>query len=67
MRGLSVIRAVSRCALVLGIGVPTLAWGEGFPAMARVASGFGYYNVDRGFDDRMALYGTLDAFASYHD
>nr|WP_239690114.1 porin [Pseudomonas sp. NFPP33] len=35
--------------------------------MARVASGFGYYNVDRGFDDRMALYGTLDAFASYHD
>ncbi len=54
-------------APTLGMGLSLQASAEGFPALARVASGFGYYNVDKGFDDRMALYGTLGAFTSYHN
>ncbi|NWL45064.1 porin [Pseudomonas hunanensis] len=54
-------------ALVVGVGLPATGLAEGFPAIGRVASGFGYYNVDKGFDDKLKVYGTLDAFVNYQD
>jgi predicted porin len=53
--------------MMIGLGLAQGANAEGFPALGRVASGFGYYNVDKGYDDKLKLYGTVDAFASYHD
>jgi predicted porin len=47
--------------------VPVASQAEGFPSIARVASGFGYYNVDKGFDDKLKIYGTVDAFVNYQD
>lgn len=53
--------------MMIGLGLAQGANAEGFPALGRVASGFGYYNVDKSYDDKLRLYGTVDAFASYHD
>nr|WP_310194880.1 porin [Pseudomonas hunanensis] len=53
--------------MLLGLGLPQATLAEGFPSIARVASGFGYYNVDKGYDDKLKLYGTLDAFVNYQD
>lgn len=53
--------------MMIGLGLAQDVRAEGFPALGRVASGFGYYNVDKGYDDELKLYGTVDAFASYHD
>ncbi|MBC3495565.1 porin [Pseudomonas sp. SWRI100] len=53
--------------MVVSLGSVQQANAEGFPALARIAPGFGYYNVDKGYDDTLKLYGTVDAFASYHD
>lgn len=60
-------RALSLTSLGLSLGLSCGVQADGFPGIARVASGFGYYNVDKGYDDKFRLYGTLDAFASYHD
>ncbi len=65
--GTSAARNSSLAALLLGIGLPIGCQAEGFPAIARVASGFGYYNVDKGFDDKLKVYGTVDAFVNYQD
>lgn len=54
-------------ALLLGLGFPVAGLAEGFPSIARVASGFGYYNIDKGYDDKLKVYGTVDAFANYQD
>lgn len=53
--------------MMIGLSLAQGANAEGFPALGRVASGFGYYNVDKSYDDKLRLYGTVDAFASYHD
>nr|WP_249680158.1 porin [Pseudomonas sp. PIA16] len=49
------------------MGLPLASQADGFPAITRVASGFGYYNVDKGYDDKVKVYGTLDAFVNYQD
>lgn len=61
------IGAVSLVMLLQGGGLATVAQAEGFPAIGRIASGFGYYGVNTGYDDMFKVYGTLDAFGSYHD
>jgi len=48
-------------------GLAVQAHAEGFPSLGRIAPGFGYYGVDNGFDDTLKVYGTVDAFTSYHD
>ncbi|MBD1586946.1 porin [Pseudomonas typographi] len=60
-------RNSSLAAMLLGLGLPIASLAEGFPAIARVASGFGYYNVDKGYSDTLKLYGTFDAFVNYQD
>jgi len=60
-------RTGSLAAMLVGLGLPLASEAEGFPAIGRVASGFGYYNVDKGYDDTFKLYGTLDAFVNYQD
>lgn len=54
-------------ALCVGLGLPSAGQAEGFSSIGRVASGFGYYNIDKGFDDRFKVYGTVDAFANYQE
>ncbi|MCP1604451.1 putative porin [Pseudomonas citronellolis] len=49
------------------LAAPFAAQAEGFPGIGRIASGFGYYNIDKGFDDKARVYGTLDVFSDYHD
>jgi len=53
--------------MIQGACLAAQAQAEGFPTLARIAPGFGYYGVDQGFDDKLKVYGTVDAFASYHD
>ncbi|MPS99739.1 MAG: porin [Pseudomonas sp.] len=53
--------------MIQGACLAVQAQAEGFPALDRLAPGFGYYGVDYGFDDQLKVYGTVDAFASYHD
>jgi predicted porin len=65
--GKSAARNTSLATLVLGMGLPLASQADGFPAITRVASGFGYYNVDKGYDDKLKVYGTLDAFVNYQD
>lgn len=65
--GTSAARNSSLAAMLLGVGLPVVSQAEGFPSIARVASGFGYYNVDKGFDDKLKFYGTIDAFVNYQD
>lgn len=60
-------KSSSLVALLVGLGLPAASQAEGFPGIARVASGFGYYNVDKGYDDRLRFYGTVDAFVNYQD
>lgn len=57
----------SLAAMIFGLGLPVASQAEGFPSIARVAPGFGYYNVDKGFDDKLKFYGTVDAFVNYQD
>ncbi|WP_285415613.1 porin [Pseudomonas sp. efr-133-TYG-5] len=64
---MSAARNCSLTALLLGLGLPPCSQAEGFPAIARVAPGFGYYNVDKGYTDKLNVYGTLDAFVNYQD
>ena len=54
--------AVSLAMLLQAGGLATVAQAEGFPAIGRIASGFGYYGVDTGYNDMFKVYGTLDAF-----
>jgi len=63
----SAARNSTLATLLLGLGLPIVSQAEGFPSIARVASGFGYYNVDKGFDDKLKFYGTVDAFVNYQD
>ncbi|WP_438866017.1 porin [Pseudomonas abieticivorans] len=65
--GMSPVRSTSVFALAFGMGLPLASQADGFPAITRVASGFGYYNVDKGYDDKVKVYGTLDAFVNYQD
>lgn len=60
-------RKSSLAAMVLGFGLPAAGMADGFPSINRIASGFGYYNVDKGFDDKLKVYGTVDAFVNYED
>lgn len=60
-------RTTSLLLMIQGTCLAAQVQAEGFPSLARIAPGFGYYGVDFGFDDKLALYGTVDAFASYHD
>lgn len=60
-------RNSSLAAMVLGLGLPAVGLADGFPSIARIASGFGYYNIDKGFDDKLKVYGTVDAFVNYQD
>jgi len=53
--------------MIQGACLAAQAQAEGFPTLGRIAPGFGYYGVDYGFDDKLKVYGTVDAFASYHD
>ncbi len=61
----------ARCAplatMVAAMMLPLFSIADGFPAIARVAPGFGYYNVDKGYEDKLKIYGTLDAFVNYQD
>ncbi|WPN45227.1 MULTISPECIES: porin [unclassified Pseudomonas] len=65
--GTSAARNSSLAAMLLGVSLPAVSQAEGFPSIARVAPGFGYYNVDKGFDDKLKFYGTVDAFVNYQD
>ncbi|WP_119142732.1 porin [Pseudomonas reidholzensis] len=65
--GAFAMRNGSLAVILLGLGVPPATLAEGFPSIGRVASGFGHYNVDKGYDDTLKLYGTLDAFVNYQD
>lgn len=65
--GTSAARNWSMAAMALGLGLPMASLADGFPAIARIASGFGYYNIDKGFDDTLKVYGTVDAFVNYQD
>lgn len=65
--GTTPARNTSLATLVLSLGLPLASHADGFPSIARVASGFGYYNVDKGYDDKLKVYGTLDAFVNYQD
>lgn len=60
-------RTTSLLLMIQGACLAAQAQAEGFPTLNRIAPGFGYYGVDQGFDDKLAVYGTVDAFASYHD
>ena len=60
-------RMTSLLLMIQGACLAVQAQAEGFPALDRLAPGFGYYGVDYGFDDQLKVYGTVDAFASYHD
>lgn len=60
-------RITSLLLMIQGACLAVQAQAEGFPALDRLAPGFGYYGVDYGFDDQLKVYGTVDAFASYHD
>ena len=60
-------RITSLLLMIQGACLTAQAQAEGFPTLGRIAPGFGYYGVDSGFDDKLKVYGTLDAFASYHD
>ncbi|AVD85718.1 porin [Pseudomonas sp. SWI44] len=60
-------RMTSLLLMIHGACLAVQAQAEGFPALDRLAPGFGYYGVDYGFDDQLKVYGTVDAFASYHD
>ncbi|MFF7065679.1 porin [Pseudomonas sp. NPDC008258] len=60
-------RITSLLLMIQGACLTAQVQAEGFPALGRIAPGFGYYGVDTGFDDKLKVYGTLDAFASYHD
>ncbi|MBA6097213.1 porin [Pseudomonas juntendi] len=60
-------RTTSLLLMIQSACLAAEAQAEGFPALARIAPGFGYYGVDYGFDDTLKVYGTVDAFASYHD
>lgn len=60
-------RTTSLLLMIQGACLAAQAQAEGFPTLARIAPGFGYYGVDQGFDDKLKVYGTVDAFASYHD
>lgn len=60
-------RTTSLLLMIQGACLAAQAQAEGFPTLARIAPGFGYYGVDQGFDDKVKVYGTVDAFASYHD
>ncbi|HDS1744669.1 MULTISPECIES: porin [Pseudomonas] len=62
-----ITRTVSLLLMSQGLCLAMQAQAEGFPTLNRLASGFGYYGVDQGFDDKLKIYGTVDAFASYHD
>ncbi len=60
-------RITSLLLMIQGACLAAQAQAEGFPTLGRIAPGFGYYGVDYGFDDKLKVYGTVDAFASYHD
>ncbi|WP_446731416.1 porin [Pseudomonas sp. PSKL.D1] len=60
-------RTGSLAVMFVGLGLPLAGEAEGFPSIGRVASGFGYYNVDKGYDDKLKVYGTVDAFVNYQD
>lgn len=60
-------RTRSLAIMFVGLGLPLASEAEGFPSLARVAPGFGYYNVDKGYDDKLKVYGTVDAFVNYQD
>lgn len=60
-------RTTSLLLMIQGACLAVQAQAEGFPTLGRIAPGFGYYGVDYGFDDTLKVYGTVDAFASYHD
>ena len=60
-------RTASLLLMIQGACLAVQAQAEGFPTLSRIAPGFGYYGVDYGFDDTLKVYGTVDAFASYHD
>ncbi|CAI3804863.1 Outer membrane porin protein 32 [Pseudomonas sp. MM223] len=60
-------RITSLLLMIQGACLAAQAQAEGFPTLGRIAPGFGYYGVDTGFDDKLKVYGTVDAFASYHD
>ncbi|MFK2915069.1 porin [Pseudomonas sp. 3HC3] len=60
-------RTTSLLLMIQGACLAAQAQAEGFPTIARIAPGFGYYGLDHGFDDKLKVYGTVDAFASYHD
>ncbi|MFJ2982640.1 MULTISPECIES: porin [unclassified Pseudomonas] len=53
--------------MLVGLGLPLASEADGFPSIGRVASGFGYYNVDKGYDDTLKVYGTVDAFVNYQE
>ena len=60
-------RITSLLLMIQGACLAAQTQAEGFPTLARIAPGFGYYGLDYGFDDTLKVYGTVDAFASYHD
>lgn len=62
-----ITHTTSLLLMIQGVCLAAQAQADGFPTLNRIASGFGYYGVDYGFDNKMKVYGTLDAFASYHD
>lgn len=59
--------AASLAVFAQGLAPVPAAQADGFPGIAMIAPGFGYYAIDSGFDSKLKAYGTLDAFASYHD
>ncbi|MFJ4346506.1 porin [Pseudomonas sp. NPDC089401] len=60
-------RTASLLLMCHGACLAAQAQAEGFPTLNRISAGFGYYGVDSGFDDKLKVYGSVDAFASYHD
>jgi len=57
-------RLTTAC-LLLTLSTASLA--AGFPGIGRTVKGFGYYNIDPGYDNKFRVYGTVDVFADNYD
>jgi len=56
--------AATACLLLV---LPATGLAAGFPGVARTVKGFGYYNIDPGYDSKFRVYGTVDVFADNYD
>jgi len=62
------LRALSLTTVIsLLLALPVTGSSSGFPGIGRTVKGFGYYNIDPGYDSKFRVYGTVDIFADNYD